>query len=182
MVEDLAHDCDHHDFGVYSGVRMQQPWQSILKNGVISGSIASVLSIVVAMARGRQEADSATAPVNAISHWVWKDEAFAHERPSLRHTLLGYVIHHGSAIFWAVIYEAWLARRAARDQVPDPAHIVGSGLAAAAGACLVDYKLTPERLTPGFEKKLSTPSMVAVYAAFGLGLTLRHLMQSRSSR
>lgn len=52
-------------------------------------------------------------------------------------------------------------------------------------ACWVDYKLTPRRLQPGFEQRLSTPSMVAVYGSFALGLALaqgwleRHELQAQ---
>ena len=52
----------------------------------------------------------------------------------------------------------------------DPNALLTAALLSSAVACFVDYQLTPQRLQPGFEKRLSTPSMVAVYAAFGLGL------------
>jgi hypothetical protein len=36
----------------------------------------------------------------------------------------------------------------------------------------VDYRLTPRRLMPGYERRLSQPSLLAVYAAFAAGLAL----------
>ena len=43
-------------------------------------------------------------------------------------------------------------------------------LSASAVACFADYQLTPERLQPGHEKRLSTPSLAVMHGAFGLGL------------
>jgi hypothetical protein len=39
-------------------------------------------------------------------------------------------------------------------------------------ACFVDYQLTPQRLTPGFEHRLSSRAMLAVYACFAVGLAI----------
>jgi hypothetical protein len=43
----------------------------------------------------------------------------------------------------------------------------------------VDYGLTPRRLQPGFDKQLSLPSMVVVYAAFAAGLVLSDALYRR---
>jgi hypothetical protein len=53
---------------------------------------------------------------------------------------------------------------------PSARHVVGAAAAVATLANIVDYKLTPKRLTPGFEKHLSRGSLALVYTAFGLGL------------
>jgi hypothetical protein len=37
-------------------------------------------------------------------------------------------------------------------------------------ACLVDYTCTPPRFRPGFEKRLSLPSLALAYIAFAAGL------------
>lgn len=37
-------------------------------------------------------------------------------------------------------------------------------------ACFTDYQLTPPRLRPGFEQRLSRRSLLLVYGAFGIGL------------
>jgi hypothetical protein len=42
--------------------------------------------------------------------------------------------------------------------------------AASAVACFTDYQLTPPRLRPGFEERLSRTSLLMVYLAFGAGL------------
>ncbi len=47
---------------------------------------------------------------------------------------------------------------------------LAASAAASAVACFTDYQLTPRRLHPGYEKRLSTPSLALVYGAFALGL------------
>lgn len=144
-------------------------WKQALQDGLVSGSAASALSTLTLAAGGRHDSGSAYAPTNAISHWVWKDEAFGADRPDLKHTLVGYLIHHGSSVFWATLHARLYGRRGLAE---DPTRLLTAALISSAMACFVDYKLTPRRLQPGFERRLSTPSMVAVYAAFGLGLAL----------
>lgn len=151
-------------------------WPQAIRNALTSGSVASVVSSAVLAARGKREEDAPFGPTNATSHWLWGEEAARHDAPSARYTAIGYAIHHASATLWATFYEKWFGERAERGQVV-PA--LAGGAAVAALACFVDYKMTPQRLQPGFEKRLSTPSLFLVYAAFGAGLAMRGLAQSR---
>jgi hypothetical protein len=144
-------------------------WKQALQDGLVGGSAASALSTLALAAGGQRDSGSPCAPTNAISHWIWKDEAFSAHRPDLKHTLLGYLIHHGSSVFWATLHAKVFGRRGLSE---DPTRLMTAALLSSAVACFVDYKLTPPRLQPGFEKHLSTTSMVAVYASFGLGLGL----------
>jgi len=48
--------------------------------------------------------------------------------------------------------------------------IYGTAALVSTLANIVDFKLTPKRLMPGFERHLSRPSLAMVYTAFGLGL------------
>lgn len=144
-------------------------WKQALQDGLVSGSAASALSTLTLAAGGRRDSGSVYAPTNAISHWIWEDEAFTADRPDLKHTLPGYLIHHGTSIFWATLHSKVYGRR---DLADDPSRLMTAALLTSAVACFVDYKLTPRRLQPGFEQRLSTTSMVAVYTAFGLGLAL----------
>lgn len=153
-----------------------KPWTKAIKDGVISGGITSALSTVALAARGRQESGSAYAPTNAVSHWFWGDEAAHHNEFSARYTLVGYGIHHGAATLWATLYERWFGRTAERgDLIP----ALAGGAAVSALACFVDYKMTPHRLQPGYEMRLSKRSLLMVYGAFGVGLALRGLAESR---
>src|SRR5690554_3549235 len=138
-----------------------------IRHAVVAGSLASLLSAAALAAAGRRENRSAAAPVNAVSHWYWGDPALRKRRADARHTLSGYLIHHGASVFWAGLY-AWVARD--RPVLREPTGAVLGSLPTAALACFVDFRLTPARLTPGFEHRLSRPALAGVYAAFALGL------------
>lgn len=137
-------------------------------SSALSATAASLLSMAVLLWFGRRESTPA-APLNAVSHWVHGDSALRRDRPSVRHTGLGVLIHSASSVFWAVAYEVAVLRR--RRRVPLGELAVGAA-ATTAVAALVDLKLVPERLTPGFEHRLSRTGLVATYAAFGAGLLL----------
>jgi hypothetical protein len=144
------------------------PWSRTLQRAAISGSVASVLSTLTLAVLGRREAGSAPAPINAVSHWFWGERAARQDGLSLRYTLAGYLTHHAAAIFWALFFERLFGRRTQRD----PATALATGAAVATLAAVVDYTITPKRLTPGYEKRLSPPSLVVVYTAFAIGLAL----------
>ena len=145
------------------------PWKKAFEEGAVAGSIASLASTVALVAAGRRENGHSAAPVNAISHWVWDRPALVENRPSLRHTLTGYLVHHGASLFWGILHaRAWGTRPDAKQLVP----ALAGAAAAAAVACFVDLRLTPRRLTPGFEHRLSATAMATVYGCFALGLAL----------
>jgi hypothetical protein len=143
-------------------------WNNALREGLLSGTLASLLSTAALAVTGRRETGHAAAPTNAVSHWLWDQEALHENRPTLRHTLVGYLVHHGAAVMWATLY-AKLRRQGAANE---PLEAATGAATTAAVAAFVDFKLTPERLTPGFEHRLSVPSLVAVYALFAAGIAL----------
>jgi hypothetical protein len=154
-------------------------WKKALREGLVAGSVASLLSTVALALAGHRENGHAAAPVNAISHWLWDRQALRANRPSLRHTLAGYLIHHGASVFWGTLHAlAWGCRPRAKQ--PGPA-LAGAATTAAV-AYFVDYRLTPQRLTPGFEHRLSTGALVAVYACFALGLAIGSVAAPRLHR
>lgn len=108
---------------------------------------------------GEHDADAPLAPTNAISHWYWGDRALDRDEASMGHTLLGYAIHHGASTWWAVAYEKWFGADTERKALV-PA--IAGGMAVAALACLVDYRMTPRRLRPGYEHHLSNKSLFLV--------------------
>lgn len=132
------------------------------------GAAAGTLSAAVLAWRGRAETGSRVAPLNAVSHWLWGREAIRRDDTTLDHTGVGTAIHYLSALFWGVGYEAL---RAARRE-PTPENAVTDAAAVTAVAAFVDLKVVPERLTPGFERRLSGGSLALVYMAFGVGLAL----------
>jgi len=154
-----------------------EPWNTAFRRGLVGGATSSLLSTVALALLGRREAGSAYAPTNAVSHWIWGDEALREDAPSVRHTVPGYLIHHGSATFWSVLFERTCGPLLDRRQ---PATTLGVATAASAVACFVDYRLTPRRLQPGFEQHLSRPALAVVYGAFGVGLALGAMLSRRT--
>lgn len=156
---------------------MALSWKRALNRGVVSGTCASILSTLALVARGRSESGSALAPINAVSHWYWGDRATREDRPSFKYTAPGYLTHHATSIFWAVLFEKTFGG-ALRGR---PARTVAASAATAAVACFVDYRLTPKRLTPGFEHRLSKTSLFLVYAAFAAGLAITEIARYNAS-
>ena len=152
------------------------PWARATRDALLSGSAASALSTVVLAVRGRSDTGRPAAPTNATSHWIWGERATREDRPSLRHTALGYVIHHAASVFWAMFYERWFGRACVARDVPT---VLAGSAGVAALAAFVDFRLTPERLTPGYEKRLSRSSLVAVYGAFAAGLAISCALRRR---
>lgn len=151
-------------------------WRRAFDAALVSGTAASVASTAALMASGAREAGSVAAPTNAISHWLWGDRAMRVDGVDVPHTVAGFAIHEGASVFWATLYEKFVADPAERRSVPRV--LADAGLVAAV-ACFVDYRLTPRRLQPGFEQRLSRPALLAVYAAFGAGLAAATLARRR---
>jgi hypothetical protein len=154
-----------------------ESWNTAFRRGLVGGATSSLLSTAALALLGRRETGSAYAPTNAVSHWIYGDEALHENAPTLRHTVPGYLIHHGSAMFWSVLLERVCGRLFDRRE---PALTLGIAAAASAVACFADYQLTPKRFQPGFEAHLSRPSLAVVYGVFGVGLALGAMLSRRS--
>jgi hypothetical protein len=151
-------------------------WKQALREGAVSGSLASIFSAAYLALAGQRRGEPA-APLNAVSHWFFGNRALRKDEPSRLYTATGYLTHHGASIFWGVLHaKAWGARPEAKQPLP----AIAGAVAAAGVASFVDYQLTPKRLTPGFEHRLGEPEMVNVYACFAIGLAIGSmLMKSR---
>lgn len=162
---------------------------SFLRNAVTSGAVASLLSTAVLVSRGRSDAGSRAAPFNAVSHWLFGDKAYHVDQPDLPHTALGVAMHQLSGVFWGLLFEGFLHRisrsdnpprllaagangRAVAVRAPNRGEIVASAAVTTAIAALTDLRLVPARLSPGFEHRLRTDSLILTYVVFGAGLAL----------
>jgi hypothetical protein len=144
-------------------------WNESGRRALASGAAASLLSAAVLAVCGKMENGSAAGPLNGPSQWLFGRRAAYRRDPSLRHTLTGLAIHHATATGWALLHERiWGARKV--DQTP--AQRLARAAVTAAVANFVDYKLTPQRLQPGFEAQLSKISLAFAYGAFAVGLAL----------
>ena len=144
------------------------PFSTHVTGVLASGGVAGVLSALVLAGLGRAEVGSAAAPLNAPSHWVWGRRALRRDDVTARHTVLGTLVHQASSFFWGVFYE--LVQGCRRDA--NGATRLADAAAVTVAAAVVDLRLVPQRLTPGFERRLSRRSVALVYASFAVGLAL----------
>jgi len=144
-------------------------WRTVLREGLVQGSFAGVLSSLVLAALGPRQAGSAAAPINAASHWLWGDEALREDRATVRHTATGLATQLAASVFWAALWSAIHGRRPQAKRVPQA---IAGGVATSAAAYVIDYTITPRRFTPGYEHRLDGRGMLAVYAALAAGFAL----------
>ncbi|MCC8402306.1 hypothetical protein LJ655_10445 [Paraburkholderia sp. MMS20-SJTN17] len=150
-----------------------------MRRAVPSGLVAGGFAAAAAAAASADEKGAPFAPINAVTHSLWPRRAL-HERGfSMRHTLMGFAIHQAAAVFWAVLFETLVERIAGARPQRLPAAAAGAAAATALTAYVVDYKVVPARLTPGFEAHLSDRSLGAVYVALGCGLLAAALLRRR---
>ena len=136
-------------------------------NPIISGAAASLLSAAVLALCGQIENRRPAGPLNGPSQWVFGRWAARMRGPSVRHTATGFAIHHAMATGWAFLHERTFGTD--KEQQPLQTRLARAAVTAAV-ANFVDFQLTPKRLQPGFETQLSRKSLLAVYAAFAIGL------------
>lgn len=167
--------------------------RSVLSRAVKSGTISGLATAAVASLAGKRENGSYAAPLNATSHIIWGDEAAKQDLASVKYTLTGFLLNHGSAIFWASFYEKLAAgrgdgRREGRVSslgAANPPQVISPlcrGAAVAAAAYVIDYHAIPKRFTPGFEKRLSGKSMAVIFFTLAAGLAARDLADIAKAR
>jgi len=147
-----------------------------LRRAWVSGSSASLCSTALLSLLSHRRLRAPAAGTNATSQWIWPRRAHWHFAADLRHTATGYAIHHLCSVFWAGSYEMLRGRR----RTPGP--VLAAAAATTAVAYLVDYKVVPPRLSPGFDRHLRRADLVLVYAAFAAGLAVPALLARRGRR
>jgi hypothetical protein len=149
-----------------------------LSNTLEASVPASAATTAVVSLCGQAENGNPIAPLNAISHILWGDEAAAQDDASISYTATGVALNTAAVASWAGIYEATFGPRARRGDTT--AGLVGGAVIAAA-AYVTDYYIVPRRLTPGFEKRLSPASMLAVYTTLALSLPVASIVDGMRS-
>jgi hypothetical protein len=144
------------------------------RNAFISGTIAGVATALTAALCARRYGITSVAPINAVSHVLWGDEARAQDTLSVKYTGTGFVTNHAACIFWAAIYEALFGSDARRGEAGKA--LLGAALVTGA-AYVTDYHLVPKRLTPGYELRLRGGALAAIYGALAAALPLRGLLR-----
>lgn len=151
-------------------------WRRTLRDAAIAGTIAGLASTAALVLCGRRDTGYPTAAVNAPSQWVFGEKALDENHGSLRFTATGLAIHQASAVFWALVHEI----AAYRVPCPSPRRAVCASAVTTMLAALVDLRVVPDRLTPGFQRRLCAASLIGVYALFGLGLAAGSLLINKA--
>jgi hypothetical protein len=151
-----------------------EEWKQAGRKALVSGTAASLLSALVMTLAGKLERDAPAGPLNGPSQWIFGRKAAYRRGASLRHTLTGFLIHHVTATGWALLHERLFGTRKAEQ--PAVRRLRNAAVTAAV-ANVVDYRLTPKRFQPGFDVQLSRKSLLAIYAAFAVGLTVYDFMK-----
>jgi hypothetical protein len=145
-----------------------------LEHVAVTGAVASAATTLAVAALGQAENGEAIAPVNAVSHIAWGDEAARQTGVTTKYTLTGLVLNAAAVTSWAVIYHTLFGGR----KITPVAAVTGA-VATSALAYVTDYHVVPERLTPGFERRLSNRSLALTYGVLATGLMVGGLLARR---
>lgn len=118
---------------------------------------------------GALELGRPAAPVNAVSHILWGNDAIEQDSVSAKYTGLGAAMNTAAVAAWCTLHR--IVFRPER-RAPGLAPALARGATTAAVAYVVDYHLVPKRLTPGFEERLSGRSLFAIYATLAISLAM----------
>jgi hypothetical protein len=135
-------------------------------SALVTGTVASLVSTAALAALAKTEGKQATQPTNSTSHWLHGENAGRYAGIDLAHTGVGLATHQASAIFWALPFEAWLASHPPRSSM----ELLLDAAGMSAIAAVVDYGMTPKRLTPGWELILSKGAIGGAFASLAIGL------------
>lgn len=147
----------------------------LVERTLYTGAAATAGTTLAVAACGLMEEANPIAPINAVSHIAWDDQAARQTNLSWEYTGLGLALNAAAVTSWAGIYEACFGHNAKNNDVPGA--ILG-GVLVSAAAYITDYYLVPKRLTPGFEKRLSNRSLFGIYATLAGSLAAGSLIQS----
>lgn len=156
-----------------------KPTKEIVLDALATGKLATLFSTTAIAACGQAELENAIAPINAVSHIVFGDEAAKQNDLSLKYTATGLLLNDAACTSWAALHEQLVGSAVEKGSVG--AAFAGGALVSAL-AYLTDYYLVPKRMTPGMEKRLSNRSLLVVYAALAGGLALGSLLNARRKR
>ncbi len=148
----------------------------VLNDSIATGAIATAATTAAASVCGRIEEGEPIAPLNAISHILYGDEAATHNEPSTKYTMPGILLNTAAITGWAAVHEIMFSGRRRPQTL---AGALAAGAATSALAYVTDYYLVPKRFTPGFEKRLSNKSLAGIYATLALSLGVASWLRHR---
>ena len=150
-------------------------WNEIAADSLVTGAIAAATTTATAALCGQLEDGRPVGPVNAVSHILWGDSAARRTQLSVKHTLTGAALNAAAVTSWAFVQEAVFGRKRRRATIGEAAL---EGAAISTLAYVTDYHVVPDRLTPGFEKRLSNKSLATIYGVLAVSLAASALARN----
>ena len=145
---------------------LKSPFQT-LRDGLVRSQLVAASAALAVAAVGQLENRDGIAAINTVSHIAWGDEGFEHDELSIKYTGAAVALNQVSVTSWALLHE-WIFGKA-RDDGKWGVSLAG-GFLVSALAYAADFKLVPDRYKPGFETKLSSGGLIAVYVLLALAL------------
>lgn len=150
--------------------------KEIVIDALATGKLASIASSLAIAACGKAELNNAVAPLNAISHIAFGEEAARQNEASLKYTATGILLNDAACTSWAALHEQLFGRAISKGNVP--VALTGGSIIALA-AYVTDYFLVPKRVTPGMEKRLSSRSLFFIYSVLAMSLAIGSLLNAK---
>ena len=91
--------------------------KQLFRQALVSGAVASGLSTAMLALCGQIENRRPAGPINGPSQWLFGRHAARVRRPSLRHTLTGFLVHHAMATGWAFLHERAFGEHKAQSAI-----------------------------------------------------------------
>ena len=139
---------------------------------------ATAATTLALMLCGARENGDAFTPINAVSHIPWGERAKKQHGFSARWTLPGIALSGFSLAGWAMIHRAGVLALQSRDAEKSASTRARKSRAAALGAAVsalayvIDFKVVPPRLRPGFETQISRRGLLLVYLVLAISLAV----------
>jgi hypothetical protein len=133
-----------------------------MREGLRAGTIAAAATAGALVALGRAHG-AALRPLNSVAHIVAGSRAYYMEGANWLITPLAIGVHLASILAWGALFS--LFTRGVRGS---RLYLAAIGFAAA--TWVIDYRVVPSRLRPGFESGLSGMEIALVYLVLGVSL------------
>jgi len=149
-------------------------WTNFLIGTLIVGAVATVASTVAVVAATAKERKTPYAGVQAVSHIAYGEKAIGQDNYRPQYFWTGFGLNTGAMLGWAAVFEG--GRRLLGWNEPSSIGLLAVGVTVL--AYVVDFHVVPKRLTPGFERVVSQPTLLAIYGILATSIWLGGLGSS----
>lgn len=149
-------------------------WTNFLIGTLIVGAVATVATTVAVVTATAKERRTPYTGVQAVSHIAYGEQAIGQDKYRPKFFWTGFGLNLAAMLGWAAVFEGgrrWLGWS-------EPGSIACLAIGVTALAYVVDFFVVPKRLTPGFERVVSQPTLLAIYGVLATSIWLGGLTAS----